>query len=240
MNNSSSYWLYGRHACLAALQNEDRHIKRAVIIKNNLDDYKHQLGALRPEIADSKRLANLLPKDAIHQGIALEVAPLVHHHLYDVLADDKPLVILDQVTDPHNIGAVLRSAAAFDACAVIMHDRHSPKESGVIAKSASGAMELIKMVYVSNIANTIKEVQDAGYWCIGLDGSARTSVHQASLSSKTALVLGAEGKGLRKLTAERCDGLVKLPMNTRMESLNVSNAAAIALYEIYRRSADGC
>lgn len=233
MNNSSSYWLYGRHACLAALQNANRHIKRAVIIKNNLEDYKGLLRQLRPEIAEPKRLANLLPKDAIHQGIALEVAPLAHHHLDDAITTDKPLIILDQVTDPHNVGAVLRSAAAFDAGAVIMHDRHSPKESGVMAKSASGAMELVTMVYVANISNTIEELQETGYWCVGLDGEARTSIHQAKLTNKTALVLGAEGKGLRQLTAKRCDGLVKLPMHPQMESLNVSNAAAIALYDIY-------
>lgn len=233
MNKSSTYWLYGRHACIAALENADRRIHKAVVTRNNMADYEPHLGKIRPEIADIKRLANLLPKEAIHQGIALEVSPLPYLHLDDAMATNQPLVVLDQVTDPHNVGAILRSAAAFGAGAIIVHDRHSPKESGVMAKSASGALEMVPLISVSNIASALDALQEAEYWCIGLDGTARTSIHQANLTHKTALVLGAEGKGLRNLTAKRCDSLVKLPMHPQMESLNVSNAAAIALYDIY-------
>ena len=231
----SPYWMYGRHAVLAALANTRRTIRQVLITRTMHEELRAMLGDVRCEITDTKRIEKHLSPDAVHQGIAIEVSPLSILDLDEVMASGKTLLLLDQVTDPHNVGAILRSAAAFDAGAVIVHDRNAPKESGTMAKSACGALELVPLISVGNIASAIKELQEGGYWCVGLDGSAKTCLHQAKLTpSTTALVLGAEGAGMRRLTAERCDLLVKLPIHPQMESLNVSNAAAIALYELYK------
>ncbi len=148
----------------------------------------------------------------------------------------RPVLLLDQVTDPHNVGAILRSAAAFDVGAVIVTDRNAPQESGVMAKAASGALEVVPLIAVTNLVQAIETLKKSGYWIAGLDGAARKAIHEAKLDNKTALVLGAEGAGLRRLTTEHCDFLVKLPISDKMESLNVSNAAAVAMYELYRRN----
>jgi 23S rRNA (guanosine2251-2'-O)-methyltransferase len=233
MKNTATYCIYGRHACTAALGNPKRKVKGALITRNVLEEYTPLLTGIPYETVDPKRMEKHLPSDAVHQGIALEVYPLPPLELEDVLQSGKSLLLLDQVTDPHNVGAILRSAAAFDAGAVIVHDRNAPKESGVIAKAASGALEHVPLVAVGNIASAIKEMQEAGYWCVGLDGSAEKLLHTLKLATKTVLILGAEGAGMRRLTAERCDYLAKLPIHPQMESLNVSNAAAIALYALY-------
>ena len=148
-----------------------------------------------------------------------------------VIKEQKNLVlILDQVTDPHNVGAIIRSAAAFGAKAIITTDRHAPPESGVLAKSASGALEALPWVRVTNLSRAMDQLADMGYWRIGLDGHAKQDVRDVDFGDNIALVLGAEGKGIRKGTADHCDGLVKLPISRTIESLNVSNAAAVALY----------
>ncbi|HWV13289.1 MAG TPA: RNA methyltransferase, partial [Sphingobium sp.] len=166
--------------------------------------------------------------------IVAEVEPLDDVWLGDALeagADDKrPVLVLDQVTDPHNVGAILRSAAAFDALCIVTQDRHAPPESGVLARSASGALEIVPWVRVVNLARALDEIAEAGYWRIGLDGEADTNLGEAIGESRVALVLGAEGEGLRHNSIAHCDILAKLPISPRMESLNVSNAAAIALY----------
>lgn len=143
-------------------------------------------------------------------------------------------MVLDQVTDPHNVGAVLRSAAAFGALAVVVPDRHAPDETGTLAKSASGALERMPLVRVSNLVRALEQLKDGGFWIAGLAAEGTTTLAQAKLSGKTALVLGSEGEGLRRLTREHCDYLVRLPMTDAVESLNVSNAAAVALYELIR------
>jgi 23S rRNA (guanosine2251-2'-O)-methyltransferase len=234
--SSHVYWLYGRHAVLAALENPRRVIKQVLITRTMHDELRPLLGGRVCEVTDSKRIEKHLTPEAVHQGVAMEVYPLPVCALEDVMTTRKTLLLLDQVTDPHNVGAILRSAAAFNAGAVIVHDRNAPKESGAMAKSACGALELVPLVNVGNIASCMKELQDGGYWCVGLDGVATTCLHQAKLTpALTVLILGAEGAGMRRLTAERCDLLVKLPIHAQMESLNVSNAAAIALYELYKR-----
>jgi len=230
--------LYGKHAALAALANPMRKIKRVMVTKNTRDELGEKVfsAVKNIQIMDAKKLDDILPREAVHQGIALECDAINQPQLQEFLAENnnKPLLVLDQVSDPHNVGAILRSAAAFDAGAVIVTDRNAPQESGVMAKAASGALEIMPLISVGNLAQAIEHLKKAGYWIYGLDGEAKQTIAETKLDKKTALVLGAEGRGLRRLTAERCDGLIRLPISPKMESLNVSNAAAVALYELYR------
>ena len=240
-SSGSDLWLFGKHAVLAALENPMRKIKRLIITKRSHDQYQSALTeihlkhrALNPEIVIIEIFEKNLPHDSVHQGIALLTAPLPDAHLENVcviLPDQKNLVlVLDQVTDPHNVGAIIRSAAAFGAKAIITTDRHAPPESGSLAKSASGALEVLPWVRVTNLSRALEQLAEMGYWGIGLDGYAKTDISDAGFGDNIALVLGAEGKGLRKGTAGHCDALVKLPISRTVESLNVSNAAAVALY----------
>jgi 23S rRNA (guanosine2251-2'-O)-methyltransferase len=239
-SSGGALFLFGKHAALAALANPMRKVKRVLVTKNTLSELgekafgKHQ----NISISDAQRIESMLPAGSVHQGIAVEVSPLNQPSLAQWLGEcaNKPVLLLDQVTDPHNVGAILRSAAAFDAGCVVQTDRSAPGESGVMAKSASGALEIVPLISVGNLSQALETLKKAGYWTAGLDGEAKESIAEAKLDNKTALVLGAEGRGLRRLTAERCDFLVKLPMSGKMESLNVSNAAAIALYDLYRRA----
>jgi 23S rRNA (guanosine2251-2'-O)-methyltransferase len=232
--NRPRFW--GRHAVLAALANPDRQVRK-------LWGTREAIGALDlpPVIpityADAADLGRLVPGDAPHQGLVIEVDPLDDLWLGEVLErgtdDRRPLVILDQVTDPHNVGAVLRSAAAFDALAIVTQDRHAPPESGALAKAASGALESVPWVRVVNLSRALEEIAEAGFWRIGLTGHTDTLLADALIgANKAALVLGAEGEGMRQNTEAHCDILAKLPISPRIESLNVSNAAAIALYAV--------
>lgn len=231
--------IYGKHAARAAMANPMRKIKRVLVTKNTRDELGEKLfSAIKNlQIADARKLDDLLPREAVHQGIALECEPLSQPSLGEWLGQghDKPVLLLDQVSDPHNIGAILRSAAAFDAGAVITTGRNAPAESGVMAKAASGALELMPLITVGNLVQAIELLKKSGYWIYGLDGEAKQSINTLKLDKRSALVLGAEGRGLRRLTGEHCDILVRLPISERMESLNVSNAAAVALYELYRQ-----
>jgi len=228
------HYLYGTHACLAGLANPMRKIKRVLATKQAQDELTGRLH--NSQLVDGKKLDAMLPPGSVHQGIAIECDPLTQPSLSAWLAreENKPVLILDQVTDPHNVGAILRSAAAFDIGAVLATDRHAPPETGVMAKTSSGAMEIIPYIMVGNLVQAIEGLKKSGYWIYGMDGEAKQSLHEVKFDPKTALVMGAEGRGLRRLTAEHCDMLVKLPMSNRMESLNVSNAAAIALYEVFK------
>jgi len=187
-----------------------------------------------PVIVERQEMDRLLPPGCVHQGVALECASLSDPQLHIVLGSAQQpdlLIVLDQVTDPHNVGAVLRSAAAFGASAVIMTERNAPSTTGVLAKAASGAVEHVPLIYVTNLARALVEIQEAGYWCVGLAEEATRDLGELDLSGRTALVLGAEGEGLRRLTRESCDELARLPTGGAIGSLNVSNAAAVALYE---------
>lgn len=228
---SQELWLYGKHACLAALSNPNRTCLKFLATKNALQSLDGMTFAVTPQISDGLTIARLLPEDAVHQGMALQVKPLPETTIESVLSRN-PLVVLDQVTDPHNVGAILRSAAAFNAGAVIVTKDHAPEESGTLAKSASGALEVVPLIRVTNLSRTLETLKQHGYWCLGLDGYADTLLHKIDTSSKTVLVMGAEGKGLRRLTRDNCDILAKLPISRDIESLNVSNAAAIALYQL--------
>lgn len=225
--------LWGRHAIIAALANPDRKLLRMWGTHDALNEL-----ALPPALpitpSGPADLARLIPANAPHQGLVAEFEPLPDRFLdefRDPEEDDKrPILLLDQVTDPQNVGAILRSAAAFDAVAIVTQDRHSPPESGTIAKAASGALETVPWVRVVNLARALDELAESGFWRIGLAGDARDTLGHAVQNVRPALVLGAEGPGMRLNTAGHCDQLARLPISPKMESLNVSNAAAIALY----------
>ena len=233
--------LYGRHAVFAALDNPERVFRKLYVTHASVRQVEPPKG-LAIQYGDDHDLGRLVPADAPHQGMVLEVEPLENAWLGDLLkaaADDgenRPILVLDQVTDPHNVGAMLRSAAAFSARALVTQDRHAPPESGALARAASGALEIVPWCRVVNLARALDEIGDAGFWRIGLDGTAEADLETALGTTMPALVLGAEGEGLRALTVERCDQLARLPIAAAMESLNVSNAAAIALYAAARRS----
>jgi 23S rRNA (guanosine2251-2'-O)-methyltransferase len=228
--NRPRFW--GRHAVAAALANPGRTIVRLWATREAAAEL--QLAANLPvTFADGADLGRLVPRDAPHQGIVAEVERLPDILLADLLEearDGAPLVVLDHVTDPHNVGAILRSAAAFDALGLVTQDRHAPPESGALAKAASGALETMPWARVVNLARALDEIAAAGFWRIGLDGEAEATLAGALGPPRTALVLGAEGEGLRQNVQAHCDALARLPTGGRVESLNVSNAAAIALY----------
>jgi 23S rRNA (guanosine2251-2'-O)-methyltransferase len=224
--------LWGRHAVAAALDNPERRVLRAWATREAAA-YMRFPENVAVTLAEAPDLARLVPGDAPHQGVVIEVEPLEDAWLDELLgheAERAVLLVLDQVTDPHNVGAILRSAAAFGALGIVTQDRHSPPESGVVAKAASGALERVPWVRVVNLARALEEIGGAGFWRIGLTGDAETELKDALGPARIALVLGAEGAGLRPNTREHCDALARLPISEAVESLNVSNAAAVALY----------
>jgi 23S rRNA (guanosine2251-2'-O)-methyltransferase len=235
-----SIWIYGFHPVLAALKNPRRELRR-VLATPNAERRLAEAGvtlATATEPVTPRDLDRLLGEEAVHQGVAVESAPLEPLTL-DALGDARLLVVLDQVTDPHNVGAIFRSAAAFGADAVVTTGRHSPIESGVLAKAASGALDLIAHVEVPNLHRALAEMGELGFTRIGLDADADVSLEDAPAATKVALVLGAEGKGLRHLTRETCDLLARLPVSSAVGSLNVSNAAVLGLYLARRLIAGG-
>ncbi len=239
---SGAIRLWGRHAVEAALTNPNRTALKLSgtreAIQAMLDDHDAELPTSLPvEYAQAVDLARLVARDAPHQGLVLECTPLPDVALDDVLdeSDGAPIVLLDQVTDPHNVGAILRSCAAFGAAALITQDRHAPPESGTLAKSASGALEVVPWVRVVNLSRALERISEAGYWRIGLDGDGKDTFPQVLPTGPVALVLGAEGEGMRHNVAQHCDTIARLPITRAIESLNVSNAAAIALYAVATR-----
>jgi 23S rRNA (guanosine2251-2'-O)-methyltransferase len=224
--------LWGTHAVSAALDNPERKVLRAWATREAAA-FMQFPAEVAVTIAEAPDLGRLVPHDAPHQGVVIEVEPLEDVWLDGLLAGSREgsvLLVLDQVTDPHNVGAILRSAAAFGAIGIVTQDRHSPPESGALAKAASGALERMPWARVVNLARTLEEIGEAGFWRIGLAGDAETELKDALGPSRVALVLGAEGPGLRPNTREHCDSLARLPISDAVESLNVSNAAAVALY----------
>ncbi|MEO0884028.1 MAG: RNA methyltransferase [Pseudomonadota bacterium] len=227
-------WLWGSHAVLAALSNPKRTIHRLVATPNAA----RRLAIDSSEILAAKEIDRLLPQGAVHQGIAARTDPLDTLELGTLIAQrPSRLVVLDQVADPHNLGAIYRSAAAFGFGGVIVQTRHTPDVTGVAAKSAAGGIEAVPECRVVNIARSLETLAEAGYTVIGLSGEASSSLANCCApGDKTAIVLGAEGAGLRPAVAKACTSLARIPMSPAMESLNVSNAAAIAFYCISAHS----
>ncbi|MGI9400004.1 MAG: 23S rRNA (guanosine(2251)-2'-O)-methyltransferase RlmB [Rhizobiaceae bacterium] len=231
--------IYGLHTVRHALENAGRkkialHVTRNAMIRLDLDDL--DTGDLQIKETDPRSLDRMVGPDAVHQGAVLEVEPLVPRKLGELKEADLVLV-LDQVTDPHNVGAILRSAIAFDATAVITTARHSPAETGVLAKAASGALDMIDMIQVRNLGECLVELKELGFSVIGLDSEGEAEFDISSGASNVALVLGSEGKGLRQKTRGLCDQLMRLDMPGRIKSLNVSNAAALSLYIVRKHLA---
>jgi len=238
-------WLYGLHAVAAALANPVRRPKRllateeaAAALARAFAETPHAIAAAT---ATRRDIDAVLPPGAVHQGVAMLCPPLPAADIADIPdapADGAPpparrvVVALDQVADPHNVGAVLRTAAAFGALAVLLPDRHAPEETGTIAKAACGALETVPLVRAVNFARALDSLKAKGFWCVGLDGGADATLAEQDLPEALVLVLGAEGAGLRRLSLEACDFTARLPIRPAMESLNVSNAAAIALYAL--------
>lgn len=237
-------WLYGHHAVAAALANPLRKILRVAGTAEALAKLAEDPAIPRAVLTQARACARrdvdaLVGEAAVHQGVAALTRAL-DHDLADILETaaarpDACVMVLDQVTDPHNVGAVLRSAAAFGASAVIAPDRHAPDESGAMAKSASGALDKIAYVKTTNLVRALEQIKDRQFWLVGLDAGAPQTLGEIKLGGRIALVVGAEGEGLRRLVRETCDHVARLPMTGDMESLNVSNAAAIALYEKIRQ-----
>jgi 23S rRNA (guanosine2251-2'-O)-methyltransferase len=231
-------WLYGHHAVAAALANPARRLRRLLLTEEGDAAIGKLLAppwAISPERVDRGRLDHLLGRDVVHQGAALLADPLAPPSLQSVLEKQGVIIVLDQVTDPRNVGAIMRSAVAFGAVAVITQDRNAPEETGGLAKSASGALEKMPLLRAVNIARTIIALKAANVWCIGLDAGGKPLSGPAFADRRVALVLGAEGEGLRRLTRETCDEIAGLTIKGAIESLNVSAAASIALYELSRR-----
>lgn len=238
-----SFWLFGLHAVRDALVNPKREKLRLVVTLNAHDKLAEEIAAsgLTPEMADPRRFPVPLDPQSVHQGAAIEVMPLAWGSVSEVCATrgDAPLVLLlDRVTDPHNVGAILRSAEVFGARAVIAPMRHSAPETGALAKTASGALERQPYLRVQNLSNAMRALKEMGYFLVGLDGTGEETLDQVLdklPAVATGLVLGAEGPGLRHLTKETCHSLARIEFAGNFGSLNVSNAAAVGLYEVARR-----
>ena len=227
--------LYGAHPVEEALKNPKRKFVKLTTTLNGaerLREFTQTLG-ITPEIVNPKVLDRRVEPDAVHQGMILEAKPL-HQPQLNEIEQSGVVVMLDQVTDPHNVGAILRTCAAFNVRALVTTARHSPEASGVLFKAASGAYEHVPYVKVTNLARAMEELRDSGFHFVGLDSEAGTTLDQVDKSPPLVLVLGAEGKGLRELTRKNCDVVAKLDFSGAIRSLNVSNAAAVALYALTR------
>ncbi|UQY80938.1 23S rRNA (guanosine-2'-O-)-methyltransferase RlmB [Candidatus Hepatincola sp. Av] len=238
-------WIYGYHSVINLLKNNKREIIGIIVTEKNfneikeliLNNCKQNLPLLK--IKNMNYFKQILPEGAVHQGYAIQVKPLVRKTLHELLESlnnkqNQLILILDQVTDTRNIGAIIRSAVAFDANAIILLKDHSPKENALMSKAAAGGLEQIDIIEIINLQNTLKVLKEHDFWIVGLDSHSSTLLDQIKDFKNIALVLGAEDKGIRPLTKKSCDVLACIPMNSKkMESLNISNAAAIALYELY-------
>lgn len=244
-SSKSSLILYGRHPIMAAMANPNRKINKILCTKDNYDELKehcqkHKVNLGLVNTVDKREIDRVVPREAVHQGFAMYCQELEEFSLEDIciLADEKEdchVLVLDQVTDPQNIGAIIRSCVAFDTLALIMQDKNSPNETGAMAKASAGTIENLPICRVTNLSRAIQQLKTAGFWTVGMDGYAKTTIDKMNKSGKIAIIMGSEGKGMRRLVEEACDSTVRLPTSDKVESLNVSTAAAIALYEVSKK-----
>ncbi len=239
VGKNNPFWIYGLHAVRAALSNPARVAIKIAATARALSEIRAELPLNLPiEPADPEAISKIVPAAAVHQGIALLCEPLTAVRLDETLGKLAPgrrtVAVLDHITDPHNEGAILRSAAAFGVCAIIVQNRHAPPESGALAKAASGALDIVPRISVVNIARTLEDLGRMNFWRIALAGDAQSSLQDVARVGDIAIVLGAEGTGVRRLVRETCDASAAIPMSGAMGSINVSNAAAIALYELQK------
>ena len=240
--------LYGLHAVREAWLNEERDVHALYLTPQSQNSFEKEIHEARknglnrpqPQIIDKHQVEKMLPKGVVHQGIALSCSPAPEYDIQDFIirADTEgksAIAILDQVTDPHNVGAILRSASAFGLDGIIMQKKHAPELDGVLAKTACGAVDHMPVAKVTNLSRAIEELQESGFFVIGLDEHSDQNINQIESFDKTALVLGSEGEGIRRLIREKCDHIVKLPTQGRIASLNVSNAAAVTFFTIKNR-----
>ena len=237
--NKQSLIIYGRHAVLAALKNPQRRIAKLMCTAEAAVEVRG-ISKIVLQIVDRKEIDKLLGYETVHQGFALFCSRLEDITLDELLdmakeKEDCHILILDQVSDPQNVGAIIRSAVAFDTLALVMQDKNSPLETGAMDKAAAGMIEHLPIVRVTNLSRAIEQLKDAGFWIIGMDGYAKTLISELKKGGKNAIVMGSEGKGMRRLVEESCDVAVRLPISEKTESLNVATAAAIALYEINKK-----
>ena len=244
-NHHTNPLLYGFHAVREAWLNPDRNVHALHITDQALKGFEPVMADAQaqglkrpaPHVTDKQKLEKTLPRGAVHQGLSLTCSPLDDVGVQDLVIQssekaDSVLLMLDQVTDPHNVGAILRSASAFGASGVIMQRKHAPSLDGVLAKTACGATEHIPVAFETNLSRALEELKDGGFFAYGLDERGDTVVSDLKPGGKVVIVLGAEGTGLRRLVKENCDALVRLPTSGAIASLNVSNAAAVALYAL--------
>ena len=232
--------LYGRHAVFSALKNSKRKVLKILVAPENEAEFKREFQNLPYQTASKKEIEKLAGQNAVHQGYVLLTYPLEQMFLEDLIekTTDKQrchVLILDQVTDPQNIGAIIRSAAAFGTTAIIVQDKNAPLESGAMAKASAGTLEFMPIVRVTNLSRAIEALKKAGFWIVGMDGYAKQKLEDVDKNAKLAVVMGSEGSGMRRLIEESCDIKVRLAMDERVESLNVSVAAGIVLYELSKK-----
>ncbi|MDR3155552.1 MAG: 23S rRNA (guanosine(2251)-2'-O)-methyltransferase RlmB [Holosporaceae bacterium] len=245
--NRNSFWIYGKHAVKAAILNKERKILRLILLescKDFLEEYGSVHESLQAELVDKNYFAAKFGKDATHQGCAVLVKDL-HFHLCleDLLTDEsdnRPFMFLDQITDPQNLGSILRASAVFGARAVVVPEHNSPEFSPAIWKAASGAAEYVPIIRVINFVHAINDLKKHGFWCVGLDEKSSKTMSEMDLERKLIVVIGSEGTGMRRLTRESCDFLVKLPGIGSFTTLNAAQAATISLYEIRRQCTSHC
>ena len=236
-NINNTVTIYGRHAVLAALSNPHRRISKVMCIKENINEIKGKIADNKITIVERRELDKILSAEAVHQGFAAiaEILPGIDVEDICSLAEEKEncyLLVLDQVTDPQNIGAIIRSCAAFGSLALMVQDKNSPQESGAMLKAAAGTFENMPVCRVTNLSRALEQLKKAGFWIVGMDGYAQTNIDKLNKKGKLAVVMGSEGKGMRRLIEESCDITVRLPIAEGVESLNVSTAAAVVLYEL--------
>ncbi|PCJ26956.1 MAG: 23S rRNA (guanosine(2251)-2'-O)-methyltransferase RlmB [Rickettsiales bacterium] len=230
--NKGQYYMYGKHGVLAALKNENRTVRSVYCLEKQARELKNELHGTHVEIVQNNFITEKIGKDQAHQGIIALVSSIFKNNIEELTftpGKDR-IVILDQLSDPQNIGAIIRSAAAFGINKLILPSDNAPEESASIAKAACGCLELMQIAKVTNIKNSIDKLKKMGFWIAGLDGQGKENMNDVMEIEKLAIIIGSEGKGMRRLTSETCDFLVKIPISEQVESLNASNAASIIFY----------